>query len=104
MLVDVLLTSDIVSVARVVEDRGQTLKVKLLSRHHDGLYIFDEEIEEVPVESICGYYDTDDLEATGAFKRTRFGYEEISSSDSEYEPSVSDESESESDVSLDDEE
>jgi hypothetical protein len=103
MLVDILLSDNVISIARIVEDLGSTLKVQLLSKHHGGIYIFDEEIEEVPTESVCGYYDTDDLENTGAFKRTRFGYEEISSSDSEYEPTDSDESESESDVSLDDE-
>jgi len=101
MLVDVLLSEDVISIARVIEDLGQTLKIQLLSKHTDGLHIFDEDIEEVPVDSICGYYDTDDLEETGMFKRTRFGYEEISSSDSEYEPSESEDSES--DVSLDDE-
>jgi hypothetical protein len=103
MLVDVLLSDNVISIARIVEDLGSTLRVQLLSKHHGGIHIFDEEIEEVPTESVCGYYDTDDLENTGVFKRTRFGYEEISSSDSEYEPSDPDESESESDVSLDDE-
>lgn len=101
MLVDVLLSDNVISIARIVEDLGSTLKVQLLSKHHGGIYIFDEEIEEVPTESVCGYYDTDVLENTGAFKRTRFGYEEISSSDSDYDPTDSDESES--DVSLDDE-
>lgn len=101
MLVDVLLSDDVISIARVVEDCGNTLKVQLLSKHHGGLHIFDEEIEEVPVESVCGHYDTDDLEATGMFRRTRFGYEEVSDSDSDYEPDDTDESESES---LDEEE
>lgn len=103
MLVDVLLSDNVISIARIVEDLGSTLRVQLLSKHHGGIHIFDEEVEDVPTESICGYYDTDDLENTGVFKRTRFGYEEVSSSDSEYEPIDSDESESESDVSLDDE-
>lgn len=101
MLVDVLLSDDVVSIAHVVEDLGHTLRVRVLSKHHGDIYIFDEEIEEVPVESVCGYYDVDDLEQTGIFKRTRFGYEEVSSSDSDYDPTDSDESES--DVSLDDE-
>jgi hypothetical protein len=96
MLVDVLLSDDVVSLARIVEDCGKTLKVQILSKNHGGIYIFDQEIEEIPVESVCGYYDTDNLEETGAFKRTRFGYEEVSESDSDYEPTDSDDSDSES--------
>lgn len=103
MLVDVLLSEDVVSLARIVEDCGNTLKVQLLSKHHGGLHIFDEEVEEVPVESICGYYDTDELEHTGMFKRTRFGYEEVSETDSEYEPSDSDSDESESESLVEEE-
>ena len=101
MLVDVLLSEDVISLAQIVEDCGQTLKVRLLTKNHGGIYIFEEDVEEISVESICGYYDTDDLERTGMFKRTRFGYEEVSDADSEYEPTDSDESESES---LEDEE
>ena len=41
------------------------------------------------------FYDTDDLEKTGLYIKTEYGYEEISESDSDYEPGETDSSESE---------
>jgi len=101
-LVDIVLTDNIVSLARIVEDMGPTIQVQLLTKNHGGIYIFNEEVEDVPKESVSGYYDTDDLEKTGLFVRTRFGYEEISESDSDYDPS--DEEGSCGSISLSDEE
>lgn len=85
-LVDVVLSEDVISLARVIEDLGSSIKVQILNKNHDGIYIFDEDEEEVPKEAICGYYDTEDLEKTGLFVRTQFGYEQVSESDSDYEP------------------
>jgi len=102
-LVDVVLSEDVVSLARVVEDLGTSMKVHILNKNHGGIYIFDEDTEDVPKESICGYYDTDDLEKTGLYIRTRFGYEQVSESDSDYEPSDDDDESCDS-LSLSDEE
>lgn len=85
-LVDVVLSEDVISLARVIEDLGSSIKVQILNKNHGGIYIFDEDEEEVPKEAICGYYDTEDLEKTGLFVRTQFGYEQVSESDSDYEP------------------
>ena len=104
-LIDVVLSEDVVSLARIVEDLGTSVKVQILNKNHDGIYIFDEEEEHVPKEAICGYYDTDDLEKTGLYIRTRFGYEQVSESDSDYEPSEDDDDDESCDsLSLSDEE
>jgi hypothetical protein len=89
-LIDVVLSEDVVSLARIIEDLGTSVKVQILNKNHGGIYIFDEEEEHVPKEAICGYYDTDDLEKTGLYIRTRFGYEQVSESDSDYEPNEDD--------------
>ena len=89
-LIDVVLSEDVVSLARIVEDLGTSVKVQILNKNHGGIYIFDEEEEHVPKEAICGYYDTDDLEKTGLYIRTRFGYEQVSESDSDYDPDEDD--------------
>ena len=104
-LIDVVLSEDIVSLARVIEDLGSSVKVQILNKNHGGIYIFDEDEEDVPKEAICGYYDTDDLEKTGLYTRTRFGYEQVSESDSDYEPVEDDDvSDSCDSLSLSDEE
>src|SRR6056300_1129558 len=104
-LIDVVLSEDVVSLARIVEDLGTSVKVQILNKDHDGIYIFDEEEEHVPKEAICGYYDTDDLEKTGLYIRTRFGYEQVSESDSDYDPDEDDDDDESCDsLSLSDEE
>lgn len=104
-LIDVVLSEDVVSLARIIEDLGTSVKVQILNKNHGGIYIFDEEEEHVPKEAICGYYDTDDLEKTGLYIRTRFGYEQVSESDSDYEPDEDDDDDESCDsLSLSDEE
>lgn len=104
-LIDIVLSEDVVSLARVVEDLGTSVKVQILNKNHGGIYIFDEEEEHVPKDAICGYYDTDDLEKTGLYVRTRFGYEQVSESDSDYDPDEDDDDDESCDsLSLSDEE
>ena len=104
-LIDVVLSEDVVSLARIIEDLGTSVKVQILNKNHGGIYIFDEEEEHVPKEAICGYYDTDDLEETGLYIKTRFGYEQVSESDSDYEPDEDDDDDESCDsLSLSDEE
>ena len=94
-LIDLVLQDNIISLARVLEDMGPTLMVQLLKKNKKDVYEFAEYPEEIPRESISGFYDTDDLEKTGLFIKTEYGYEEVSESDSDYEPAETDTSESE---------
>jgi hypothetical protein len=94
-LIDVVLEDNVISLARVLEDMGPTLMVQLLKKNKKDVYEFVEYPEEIPRESISGFYDTDDLEKTGLFIKTEYGYEEVSESDSDYEPPETDSSESE---------
>jgi hypothetical protein len=101
-LIDIVLTDNVMSLARVIDDMGSTLRVQILEKGRNGTYTFTEGLEEIPRESISGYYDTDDLERTGMFVKTRFGYEEVSESDSDYEPTDEDESSESEDLSDED--
>jgi hypothetical protein len=101
-LIDVVLMDNVVSLARVIDDMGSTLKVQLLEKNKNGVFIFADDVEDITKESISGYYDTDDLEKTGMFVKTRFGYEEVSESDSDYEPTDEDESSESEDLSDED--
>lgn len=94
-LIDIVLQDNVISLARVLEDMGPTLMVQLLKKNKKDVYEFAEYPEEIPRESISGFYDTDDLEKTGLFIKTEYGYEEVSESDSDYEPAETDTSESE---------
>ena len=94
-LIDIVLRDNVISLARVLEDMGPTLIVQLLKKNKKEVYEFAEYPEEIPRESVSGFYDTDDLEKTGLYIKTKYGYEEISESDSDYEPGETDSSESE---------
>jgi hypothetical protein len=94
-LIDIVLRDNVISLARVLEDMGPTLMVQLLKKNKKEVYEFTEYPEEIPRESISGFYDTDNLEETGLYIKTEYGYEEISESDSDYEPGETDSSESE---------
>ena len=94
-LIDIVLQDNVISLARVLEDMGPTLTVQFLKKNKKDVYEFAEFPEEIPRESIAGFYDTDDLEKTGLYIKTEYGYEEVSESDSDYEPPETDSSESE---------
>ena len=102
-LVDIVLRDNIISLARILEDMGDTLIVQLLKKNKKDVYEFAEYPEEIPRESISGYYDTDDLEKTGLYIKTEYGYEEVSESDADYDPdeTYSSDSEGLSDEELD---
>tara|TARA_B100000767_G_scaffold1746_1_gene1740 strand:- start:1610 stop:1951 length:342 start_codon:yes stop_codon:yes gene_type:complete len=94
-LVDIVLRDNIISLARILEDMGDTLIVQLLKKNKKDVYEFAEYPEEIPRESISGYYDTDDLEKTGLYIKTEYGYEEVSESDADYDPDETHSSDSE---------
>ena len=72
----------------------------------DGEWDFDtEETTTIMKDAVSGFYDTTDLENTGLYEKLKNGmYAEVDESDFEYELASSEDDESESDVSLDDEE
>jgi len=103
MLVDVQHEDGMVSIARVLYEQNDTLGVQFLRKINVDTYDFNINVEHIPKDTICGFYDTDDLETTGLYKKTLDGRYE-SADDSDYELDDGDLiSESESITSLDSE-
>lgn len=98
MIVDVVIEDGSISIADLITEN--TVRFLVETKHN--VFQFEDEIHTIPPESVCGYYDVDNLEDSGLFVKTDAGYEPVNSDD-EYEPSDSDE-ETDSDVSLEDEE
>lgn len=107
-LVDVAIEDDIVCMARVVRDDGDTVDVQLLVPVRRNTFSFDEDIQTVPSDAIVGFYDTDNVEKTGMYRMTNTNtyegvdYESESESDQDFDPDEYD-SEDDDDVSLVDE-
>ena len=107
-LVDVATEDDIVCMARVVKDRGETVDVQLLVPVARNTFSFNDTIENVPSDAILGFYDTDNIEKTGMYRMTNkntyeeLDYESASDSDQDFVPDEYD-SEDDDDVSLVDE-
>jgi hypothetical protein len=93
-------------IAKIVKDGQSEYEVALLEYYGDGEWDFDtEEPILITKDSVSGFYDTTDLENTGLYEKLKNGmYVEVDESDFEYELASSEDDESESDVSLDDEE
>lgn len=98
MLVDVRCEDDSIQIADLVRDEnGYEAEVRFLAVVKGSIFDFEDDISVIPVESICGWYDTDNLEDTELFVKVDGGYELIDDSDDEdFEYSETDESESES--------
>jgi len=98
MLVDVRCEDDSIQIADLVRDEnGYEAEVRFLTVVKGSIFDFEDDISVIPVESICGWYDTDNLEDTELFVKVDGGYELIDDSDDEdFEYSETDESESES--------
>jgi hypothetical protein len=92
----------------ICQVKGETENGYLISElvyTGSGNYEFSTEFQIIEKESVSGFYDVTDLEDTGLYIRIRDGvYEQVDSSDEDYEASTEDEESSESDISLDDEE
>ena len=102
MLVDVKCDDGSVQIARIVLETDTTYTVNFLEKNKHHLYDFVDISEVINKESVSGFYDTDDLEKTHLYTKNSNGYELIDDSeDEDYE--CSEEGESESDVSLVDE-
>jgi len=105
-IIDVDFDDGFKSIAKIVKDGQSEYEVVLLEYYGDGEWDFDtEEPILITKDSVSGFYDTTDLENTGLYEKLKNGmYVEVDESDFEYELASSEDDESESDVSLDDEE
>jgi len=105
-IIDVDFDDGFKSIAKIVKDSYSEYEVALLEYYGDGEWDFDtEEPILITKDSVSGFYDTTDLERTGLYEKLKNGmYTEVDESDFEYELASSEDDESESDVSLDDEE
>ncbi len=105
-IIDVDFDDGFKSIAKIVKDGQGEYEVALLEYYGDGEWDFDtEETTTIMKDSVSGFYDTTDLENTGLYEKLKNGmYVEVDESDFEYELASSEDDESESDVSLDDEE
>lgn len=101
-IVDIEYQDGSTEIARIISSTGDDYIVRIL--HYDrrcGLFKFSEETIAVPRESISGFYDTQSLEDTGLYmKYDDVYYEQIDESDPDVMYNSSDESESDSEVSL----
>lgn len=103
-LVDVIFEDGIIGLARVIEDKGDYVKVSFLVPIRKNGFAFDDDIEDVPREAIQGFYDTEDMSQTGIYRVINDNlFERINESDTETDEdfSVGDyDSEDDEDVSL----
>jgi hypothetical protein len=98
MIVDVQCEDDTIQIADLICDEDtHDVEVRFLKRVKSGIFNFEDEISIVPKESICGWYDTENLEDTELYMKVNGGYILLDDSeDEDYECSEEDESESES--------
>jgi hypothetical protein len=102
MLVDVETTSG-VYLASVLEETPATYKVRYLVYRKKGIYDYEDTVEEIEKDAVCGMYDPEDTEEAAGFIRVEGGFVQ-KDEDEEYEPSDSeDDDENESLVSEDEE-
>jgi len=101
MIVDVACDDGTIQIAQTIAEDDDSYTVLFLVRGKNG-YVFSDDACVVPKESISGFYDAEALEDTDLYMKTSYGYELIDDSeDEDFEYSETDESES--DISLDDE-
>ena len=106
MIVDVQCEDDTIQIADLIRDKNpQEVEVRFLKRIKSSLYNFEDEITAVPRESLCGWYDTENLEDTDLYVRVANGYDLADGSeDEDFVYSESDEEESESESLVDEDE
>jgi len=103
-IVDIEYQDGSCEIARIISSIDNDYIVRILDRDGRGLYKFGEEVIVVPKDSVSGFYDTQSLDDTGLFvKYDDVYYEYIDESDPDVVYGSSDESESDSEVSLCDE-
>jgi hypothetical protein len=102
MIVDVHCEDDSIQIAKVIGEDEFSYHVLFLAKNDKLLYEFENNTEFVPKESVCGFYDVENIEDTGLYRQTFGGYEEVDEGDEDYECPDSSESDDD-DVSLVDE-
>lgn len=104
-IVDVNFDDGVVSICKIKEDTGDYYVINELIYMGNGLYTFKLQDDTILKSSVNGFYDVDDIELTGMYTRVSDNvYERVDESDEDYEVSSEDYSDTESDVSLEDEE
>jgi predicted choloylglycine hydrolase len=103
-IVDIEYDDGTCEIACIKSDTGTDYTVSILEYETNGLYKFSDDILTVPKESISGFYDTTSLYETGLYTKVdEVYYEAVDESDPDVVYYSSDESESDSEVSLCDE-
>lgn len=101
MIVDVACDDGTIQIAQTIVEDEDSYSVLFLVEGKNG-YVFSDDVCIVPKESISGFYDVEMLEETELYVKTPYGYELADDSEDE-DFEYSDTDESESDISLDDE-
>ena len=108
MIVDVHCDDGTTQLARIVHNCAGMYAINFLEVKKVGIYDFSSNTELVSKESISGFYDVDNLEATELYVKVNNGYELIDDSEDEdyigSEEGEDDESEDESLVDEDENE
>jgi hypothetical protein len=100
MFVDVKCEDDTIQIAELINDT----EVIFLKRIKSNLYDFEDDITVIPEESICGWYDAEKLEETGIYVKVPGGYDLVDDSeDEDYVCTDEEDSESESESLVDEE-
>jgi len=84
MIIDVQQDNGMVSIARILYEDGDILGVQFLKKINHDTYDFDIHVDRIEKATVCGFYDTEELETTGLYKKTLDGRYE-SADDSDYE-------------------
>lgn len=105
MIIDVAFDDGSISMCKLLEDLGDTYLVDEFICKRDGTCRFSGKPQTVSKECVCGHYDVTEIEETGLYRKIgENDYEPIYDSDEDYEVSSESDSESLSDISLEDEE
>ncbi|AGH31308.1 hypothetical protein OLNG_00239 [Ostreococcus lucimarinus virus OlV5] len=106
MIVDVQCEDETIQIANLIRDENtHDVEVRFLKRIKSNLYDFDNEISVVPKESVCGWYDCENLEDTELYVKVSGGYDLVDDSeDEDFTCSESDEPDSESESLIDEDE
>ena len=108
MIVDVSCDDGSIQIARVVHEHSGMFAINFLEVKKVGIYDFSSNTELISKESVSGFYDVDNLEATELYVKVNNGYELIDDSEDEdyigSEEGEDDESEDESLVDEDENE
>lgn len=104
MIIDVECEDGTTQIARTVLENQDSYIVNFLEKNKYNFYDFVDEEEEVPKDSVSGFYDVDNLEDTDLFAKVPQGYMLMDDSeDEDYECSDEEESDDDDDISLIDE-